>query len=486
MAPQDVDYLDPEVDSQEPDDEDQQRKRGTRDEREEESSERKPSKAEEIKDLKKRIEEDQKRFKETQKGAKQANKQVDKEFGQIKKATAQSKQATRTAARGAARQAGSTAARETAQQGFRASLRAGMMAGRAAYVAGAGETMGITLAIGLATELALQLLLHPKKTTKRIFYLFLALGLGILAIMLLIITVLNSIIMEKYGPDFLNDESLLVLTKSGPTEANRGDRFSYTINVAYPKPFQEIEVNDRLPEGLIFDGSDQIVTYDPSSRTVVWKASENNFTDAPLNTNFTIRVFVAVDNFHAINWAEGVATPVQTAGGSYTPANPNNCGGIYDFSQWPEENPLGNFGDPLCNYSKEALFALLTRLDQRYVHSWEIIITRETGGTFSPNAFSGLTPEQIEIDACGAWGLYQMGSSGEKLPAGSNFLCTPGLAPPAPGKNGIYDRGDVNWELQTSNAINYNRRILMPINCDFWYWRSAREGELPPGVAKPC
>ena len=170
---------------------------------------------------------------------------------------------------------------------------------------------------------------------------------------------------------------------------------------------------------------------------------------------------------------DGPKTDVDTGGcdggaanEGFTKATKDNCGGKYDFTdKHRDKNPLGNYGDPSCNFSKEKVAALIKEKDAKHLHEWyDMIIKRETGGTYDPNVFAEPAGQQAALDAGGAWGLYQMGSSN---PAGQD--------PSAKGKNGQYDRGDVNWEVQTTNAINHNTKVL---KCNFKYWRSQIEGEI--------
>lgn len=173
---------------------------------------------------------------------------------------------------------------------------------------------------------------------------------------------------------------------------------------------------------------------------------------------------------------------------NYVPPAPssNTCTDKYNFSSWPNKNPVGNFGDPLCNFSKDNLYTqLLANRDGnkvvtnrsaglnglKYADVWfHLIIPYEATSSYTPNAFSGITAEQCRLDCGGAWGLFQMGSS-----------TPPGQEPTAPGKNGIYDRGDVNWQVQIGKANDYNT-IHLPPHLIWCYWRHARD----IGLAQNC
>ncbi len=145
-------------------------------------------------------------------------------------------------------------------------------------------------------------------------------------------------------------------------------------------------------------------------------------------------------------------TGSQISGADYVTPSTNTCG-RYNLSKTKGKN----IGDPNCTFTKDKLYALLQQQDPKHAALWFItIIPGESG--YNPTVV-GWPPGQASIDAGGAWGLYQMGSS---TPAGQ--------APPARGKNGPLDRGDVNWETQTTNAIGYNRNQ----KCGFRYWATAR------------
>lgn len=135
------------------------------------------------------------------------------------------------------------------------------------------------------------------------------------------------------------------------------------------------------------------------------------------------------------------SSPTPATKGGYTPPNASTCSKNYQFT-----SPLKkNFGDPRCDFSKDKLYKQLKQLDPKNAMTWYIkVIPCESG--FNPNAYA--SPQTGTPDAHGAWGLFQMGSS---TPAGKN--------PPAPGKNGRYDRGDVSWETQIINATTYGKQL---------------------------
>lgn len=146
-------------------------------------------------------------------------------------------------------------------------------------------------------------------------------------------------------------------------------------------------------------------------------------------------------------------TKTKTTATGYVRPSSNNCKNA-NYTRYIRMTPLRkNFGDPQCNFTKSKLYTLLKQKDPKHAAIFFLTIVRRESG-YNPNAYNGHTP-----DPHGAWGLYQMGSSRP-----------PGKAPPAAGKNGRYDRGDVNWQIQTTNAVLYNTKV---IHCNFRYWSTA-------------
>lgn len=119
----------------------------------------------------------------------------------------------------------------------------------------------------------------------------------------------------------------------------------------------------------------------------------------------------------------------------------STCNGMYNLN-----NPMGmNFGDPLCDFTKNGLYTELQQIDPANAEIWfNVVVPCES--SYNPNA---LQPPAQAVDPAGAWGLFQMGR----------------------GKNGTYDHGDVVWGMQASNAVNYNNKV---INGNWRYWACAR------------
>ncbi len=122
-----------------------------------------------------------------------------------------------------------------------------------------------------------------------------------------------------------------------------------------------------------------------------------------------------------------------------TPPNSSTCNGFYKLT-----NPLGlNFGDPDCTLDsvveRDNLHILLKSIDPVNADYWFFKIV-PCESTYIANAYNPLSP------AGGAWGLYQMGG--------------PGTA------NSEKDHGDVSWQQQSKNAVDYNKMI----GNSFKYW----------------
>lgn len=147
--------------------------------------------------------------------------------------------------------------------------------------------------------------------------------------------------------------------------------------------------------------------------------------------------------------------------------NPNqdNCGGRYTLT-----NPLGNYGDPNCNYNDNDLYLELQAKDPVNADYWfYAVVPCETvnrnDGAMDPNSYNASSTSGQAL------GLYQMGHI-----AYPSFGLDYQVADDPDASGDGYDRGDVEWHLQTSNAINYNNQI---IGGSFAYWPSYSIGECP-------
>ena len=284
-------------------------------------------------------------------------------------------------------------------------------------------------------------------------------AIGIFLFIILIIIALGAND-ELYADPNDPNQIPLTLSKTGPTEAQAGDELTYQIVVGYAGQAQDITITDRIPEGTEFEPSTPPpARYDAATRTVTWSIKEV-VPPSPaglisnVNTTLSLTLKATRDNDFIVNQAEGFATGevINNPEGGGGPDGPNfpptqdNCGGKYSL-----KNPIGNFGDPQCDFEISKLGAELKRLDEPNAYKWDKIVECES--SYIPNAYA--SHESIGTpDLAGAWGLFQMGR----------------------GKNGVYDHGDVNWPLQISNAINDNYKRVVPAGLpSFRYWQCAGE-----------
>src|SRR5882724_1756782 len=366
--------------------------------------------------------------------------------------------AFKEAGKKAAQEVGKKAAEEAGKQAGRAAAQAGAEVGAEAAAAGAApETLGASLIAEKLTEEALKyanalrkdltnfnfqetskLLRKRAKTQLKIIVLPVLAGILFWLMFFLIIVWVFLLVLKHKQDEATKAAGGLTLTKNGPTFANKGDLLTYGINVSYNQAADDITVTDQIPAGTDYVTAGQIAHYDPTTKTVTWSTKENN-PSSPSTGIFTLILKATVANLYLANIANATVKPAVSnipVQGYVPPAAADSCGGKY--ANLIKKNNLlpKNYGDPVCSYTKDKQYTLLK--------------------------------QQAKIDACGAWGLYQMGSSGERV--AGQYICAPGQPPPSPGKNGPLDRGDVNWEVQTLNAIQYNKNQ----HCSFRYWATAR------------
>jgi len=357
-----------------------------------------------------------------QHGGRQAQRQATKRGGK----TGPGKQAAGKGRAQAIKQEGMQVARGAAQGGVKGALKAeeedAMKRGVVKKLTERGVVMFFTTPPGWITIAAL---------------------LIIIIIMMIASAGGDSAAYKKDQENAANEEQqTLTLTKTGPETAKVGDELKYTITVSETATVTEIIIIDHIPEGTAFVSASDKGKYTAENRTVTWK-----LTDVLPNPDKTYTSVNALplhvvlkatqNNAHLVNWAEATSTPADTDG-SYVAPNDSTCNGKYKLTNALKRN----FGDPQCNFDKDKLYKILKAQDPKNAELWfNKIIPCESG--YNPNAYNGNA-----VDARGAWGMYQMGSS-----------TPPGQDPSKPGKNGKYDRGDTVWTIQTSNAVNYGKNI---------------------------
>jgi hypothetical protein len=221
----------------------------------------------------------------------------------------------------------------------------------------------------------------------------------------------------------------LTLILTGPNAVDNGTNIEYSVSVSYDKtltttPIENITVYLDVPINSTF------------VRTTGSDLRNGNIISWPLSDTQNQSSFAFVLNPSINDVTLPVKVYAKTNGGSGSTASANNCGGKYAL-----DNPIGNFGDPVCNFTKDDLYTLLQSLDPANASRWyTIIVPCEAPGynsnAYNPNSYSG----------SGAYGLFQMNPSNH----GYNPL----------------DAGDVEWRQQTQNAISYSK--LIPSLGAYW------------------
>lgn len=312
-----------------------------------------------------------------------------------------------------------------------------------------------------------------------------AVALSIMLILIIIILVFLFYLFDGDSSASPPPSTLTITkTKVGSETAGPGEEITYSIHAVSSVEVTNIKITDKIPAHSHFVSATGEGEYNASTNSVVWNTKD---IIGAKPGDAKVAITIQVDQTNDIKIANIVHGTSEEAAASFTPANANNCNGKYDFSKWPNASPLKNFGDPNCNFTKDKLYEqLLSNRDGNkvvtnfpplngatFAEVWfKYIIPYEATSAFTPNAFAGGDiPEQCALDCGGAWGLFQMGSSN---PAGQ--------PPTVPGsKNGIYDRGDLNWEIQVQKANDYNT-IHLPASRIWCYWRHARD----IGLAQNC
>lgn len=301
------------------------------------------------------------------------------------------------------------------------------------------------------------------------------------------------------------------LSKSGPSEVSNTDQITYTLNVSLSGgSAQSILVSDPIAENAKFisanppaklldvtgketqnaeevrkvewtlggvsgsqSGTLTTPSLSPPTDITVTQSSSSSGSGNGFSGSQTLTLTIEPtgDDTYVINeaTAQAVGTSTGIGGtsgdlppvGDNLPPNTDDCAGTYNLSS--NNADQRNYGDPGCTLANsprvpysfqgkswsnvpQALIDLLNQLDPNNTGYWIGIISCEAPG-FDPNNVTFFVGETPTPDSGGAWGLFQMGRS------------TAGPYKLGDGLNGPYDRGDVNWQNQVSNAINYNKKL---------------------------
>lgn len=240
----------------------------------------------------------------------------------------------------------------------------------------------------------------------------------------------------------------LTIEKRGLTQVKNGEDVLYTLIVTYKGTGSaDILITDPLPQNTTFVSATDAGVLE--NGVVKWtipglfpnQSQTVQFIAKPTADDVWLQNIAEAQIISVNQPNQPPSNTTPNRGGAFPPTT-DNCGGKYSL-----KNPLGNFGDPLCNFTKEQLYDLLKSLDPKEADYWfNIVVACESG--YNPNSFADYTP-----DPAGGWGLYQMGR-------GNGWAAT--------------DKGDVEWVLQTNNAINHSIR-LKSLGINPWtYWECAQ------------
>lgn len=229
------------------------------------------------------------------------------------------------------------------------------------------------------------------------------------------------------------------ILKDGPKKVPNGEDIQYTLLVTNRgSSATNVSVKDKVPGNTTYKSSDG--EFNEAQNQVSWTVSGLASGAKKL---LNLIVTPTKEDVWVVNQAEGTSAGGSVPEPGNIPPTQDNCSGTYRLG-----NPLGNFGDPACSFDKDKLYALLKQSDPVDADFWFLTVVR-LESTYNPNAFNGSS-----TSGQGAYGLFQMNPSGRG--------------------NGQYDRGDVEWQLQTTNAVNYNK-LIAGLGLKWCYWEAAHE-----------
>lgn len=283
--------------------------------------------------------------------------------------------------------------------------------------------------------------------------------LSILACLFLLLFMLfdNSSFDPPQPPSDQGDATPTTSDNCVPMKVNNGATSLCTIRVQYDGSAQDITITDTILPGTVFVSAGENGTWHQASNTVTWDAATLHLALSPVNITVTVlvRVESAKDNVTVYN--AYTINPVGLSGGGGAalpgnlPPNSNTCSGVYAsyMSATPGHQ---NYGDPQCQLvkkdpngnaiiNKDEILSELQSLKPTEAMAWFVCVVPNESG-YNANAYLGAS-----TSGNGAYGLVQMNPTGKG--------------------NGKYDDGEVVWQLQLSNGINYNDDV---ISHTFSYW----------------
>ena len=227
-----------------------------------------------------------------------------------------------------------------------------------------------------------------------------------------------------------------ITLSSENTQVDQGDLMIYTVNITYSAPdkFSTITVFNDIPTGTEYvTTTGGIAVYDPAINRASWSLSNVDNQDT-----FSFVLKATQNDILVRNMVYATQAGTSSGGGESTLPTAENCNGAYTL-----DNPVGNFGDPDCYFAENKeqamseLYDLLKVEDPTNADNWYLkVIPCESVPPYNPNSHSS-SAAIGSPDAAGVWGMYSMGR----------------------GKNGQFDRGDVQWKLQTTNAATYGKNL---------------------------
>lgn len=228
------------------------------------------------------------------------------------------------------------------------------------------------------------------------------------------------------------DAPTATMSCNPPSLHGIGENTTCTLHVTYNGSADDIIIDDDRQQGSKFISASPTVTIDNSSGTIRWDAKTLGL---PLNpVDITVSIVLQSTDTNLIVFNKYTITWSKLSSGT-AQSNQDTCSGKYTLT-----NPLGNFGDPQCNFSMQQFGTQINQLDAANAYKWNNIVNCES--TNSPNAYN---PKSAS--GRGAYGLFQMNPTGGTDPT---------------------DVGSVNWPQQITNAVDHYKKAG-----NFSYWDCA-------------
>lgn len=290
-------------------------------------------------------------------------------------------------------------------------------------------------------------------TKKRAWLILLALLLGLLLFNLLFLGNAEPGKTAGTGKPGTDTSANLQISKKGTAEVDNGQEINYQIKVTYTGTgTANITVSDPIPTNMMIVEAVDGTVQESGSGDSLQQTAKWTVTDLGANQSKTLLLAIKPKDGVADVWVSNTAEAIITSTtgatiptGPGAPPNSDTCGG-----KWKFKSPLLNFGDPTCNFNRDKLYDLLKQLDPINADFWFYIVVLQESG-YDPSNYAPVSTSGS------AWGLFQMGHDAHPELGISKQM------------NNQFDRGDVPWELQTSNAVNYQK-----LANNWRYWEAAK------------